>query len=72
MKDEVEIVGEVAAVRARIVSTCLHLARIGRPDIPWTERVVEGRRDCEVIPNALRVICNCVMLETKPVNARLA
>ena len=35
-KDEMKSVGELSQVCSKIVLKCLHLARIGRPDILWS------------------------------------
>ena len=81
-KDEVEIVGELADVRAQ---NCLNmtLPRTNRSTghrmdsqcigsschQNGTERVTKGWRDTQVISNALRVMDNFVLLETKPATA---
>ena len=36
-KEELESVGELSKVCSQIVSKCLYLARLGRPDIFWSE-----------------------------------
>ena len=35
-EEENGLVGELSAVCSQIVLKCLYLARIGRPDIPWS------------------------------------
>ena len=35
-KEEMESVGELSQICSQIVLQCLYLARIGRPDIPWS------------------------------------
>ena len=35
-KKELESVGELSEVCSQIVLKCLYLARIGKPDIPWS------------------------------------
>ena len=35
-EEELKSVGELSKVCSQIVLKCLYLARIGRPDIPWS------------------------------------
>ena len=47
-EEELKSVGELSQVCSQIVLTCLHLARIGRPDILWTVNKLEYQQYCHV------------------------
>ena len=39
-EEEFKSVGELSQVCSQIVQNCLYLARIGRPDIPWSVKEI--------------------------------
>ena len=57
-EEEMKSVGELSPVRSQIVLTCLYLAQIGRPDIPWSvnklaRSITKWTKACDIRLNRL-------------------
>ena len=76
---DLEIVGELLEIGSQSVLKCLHLARIGRPDPPWTvnhlaRSVTKWNRACDLRPARLitrLTTSSTVTLENQIVDCKL-